>query len=55
MAQRAGATTVEERGSHAIYVSHPQAVAALIAQAARAVQAAVESRGDQPESGHAGP
>lgn len=35
MAKRAGATTVEVEGSHAIYVSQPQAVAALIAQAAR--------------------
>jgi pimeloyl-ACP methyl ester carboxylesterase len=35
MAQRAGATVVEERGSHAIYVSKPQAVAALIERAAK--------------------
>ncbi len=55
MAQRAGATTVEERGSHAIYVSRPQAVAALIAEAVRAVQTAEASRGRAPESGHAGP
>jgi len=34
MAERAGATVIEEAGSHAIYVSKPHAVAALIAQAA---------------------
>jgi pimeloyl-ACP methyl ester carboxylesterase len=36
MAQRAGATVVEAPGSHAIYVSKPQAVASLIEQAASA-------------------
>jgi len=36
MSQRAGATVVEAKGSHAIYVSQPAAVAALIDQAARA-------------------
>ncbi len=35
MAKRIGATTVEERGSHAIYVSKPEAVAALIENAAQ--------------------
>ena len=35
MAARAGAVVVEARGSHAIYVSQPNAVAALISQAAR--------------------
>ena len=30
MSKRAGSTVVEEKGSHAIYVSRPQAVAALI-------------------------
>ena len=34
MAKRAGATTAEVPGSHAIYVSNPNAVAALIARAA---------------------
>lgn len=34
MAKRAGATVVEARGSHAIYVSQPQAVAKIIEQAA---------------------
>ena len=34
MAQRAGATVAEVPGSHAIYVSNPKAVAALIAKAA---------------------
>jgi pimeloyl-ACP methyl ester carboxylesterase len=36
MSKRAGATVVEAQGSHAIYVSRPAAVAALIEQAARA-------------------
>jgi pimeloyl-ACP methyl ester carboxylesterase len=35
MAERAGATTTEVSGSHAIYVSQPRAVAELIAEAAR--------------------
>lgn len=34
MAKRAGATVAEAKGSHAIYVSQPEAVADLIAQAA---------------------
>src|SRR5688500_17181992 len=37
MSERAGATEIEAAGSHAIYVSQPQAVAALIRQAAEAV------------------
>ena len=40
MSKRAGATVVEVKGSHAIYVSQPTAVAALIEQAARKVKAA---------------
>ena len=35
MAVRAGATIAEEAGSHAIYVSKSEAVAALIVKAAR--------------------
>ncbi|MFJ6081425.1 alpha/beta fold hydrolase [Streptomyces sp. NPDC092369] len=34
MAERAGATVTETPGSHAVYVSHPEAVAELIKQAA---------------------
>jgi pimeloyl-ACP methyl ester carboxylesterase len=34
MSKRAGATVVEAKGSHAIYVSQPQSVAAIIAKAA---------------------
>jgi pimeloyl-ACP methyl ester carboxylesterase len=34
MAQRAHATVVETPGSHSVYVSHPEAVASLIKQAA---------------------
>ena len=39
MSQRAGATVVEVKGSHAIYVSQPQAVASLIEKAAKGVPA----------------
>jgi hypothetical protein len=39
MAARAGATVAEAAGSHAIYISKPEAVAALIAQAANSVSA----------------
>ena len=39
MATRAGATVAEAAGSHAIYVSKPQAVAALIDKAAKSVSA----------------
>jgi hypothetical protein len=35
MAKRAGSTVVEVAGSHAIYVSQPNAVAAFIEKAAR--------------------
>jgi pimeloyl-ACP methyl ester carboxylesterase len=40
MSQRAGSTVVEIAGSHAIYVSQPNAVAALIEKAAGQVKAA---------------
>jgi pimeloyl-ACP methyl ester carboxylesterase len=40
MSKRAGSTVVEVKGSHAIYVSKPEAVAALIDKAARAVKVA---------------
>jgi len=40
MSKRAGSTVVEVAGSHAIYVSQPKAVAALIEKAARGVKAA---------------
>jgi len=33
MAKRAGATVIETPGSHAVYVSQPQAVTSLIDQA----------------------
>jgi pimeloyl-ACP methyl ester carboxylesterase len=38
MAKRAGSTVVEAKGSHSIYVSQPEAVAALIEQAAKSVK-----------------
>jgi pimeloyl-ACP methyl ester carboxylesterase len=41
MSERAGSTVVEAAGSHAIYVSQPNAVAAIIEKAAGAVKAAV--------------
>ena len=37
MSARAGANVVEAKGSHAIYVSQPEAVAALIEKAARSI------------------
>jgi pimeloyl-ACP methyl ester carboxylesterase len=40
MSKRAGATVVEVKGSHAVYVSQPGAVAGLIAKAANAVAVA---------------
>src|SRR6266481_693838 len=40
MSKRAGSTVAEVKGSHAIYVSQPGAVAALIKQAAEGVKAA---------------
>jgi pimeloyl-ACP methyl ester carboxylesterase len=39
MATRAGATVAETAGSHAIYGSKPEAVAALIVKAAKSVSA----------------
>jgi pimeloyl-ACP methyl ester carboxylesterase len=39
MAKRAGSQVTEVSGSHAVYVSQPGAVAALIAKAANAVLA----------------
>lgn len=36
MSERAGAAVTEAAGSHAVYVSQPQAVADLIMQAAEA-------------------
>jgi pimeloyl-ACP methyl ester carboxylesterase len=38
MSKRAGSTVVEVKGSHAIYLSQPEAVAALVEQAARSVK-----------------
>jgi pimeloyl-ACP methyl ester carboxylesterase len=43
MSQRAGSTITEVPGSHSIYVSQPQAVAAIIKQAAAGVKAAAKS------------
>ena len=40
MSERAGSTVVEAPGSHAIYVSQPDAVATLITQAAQSLHAA---------------
>jgi pimeloyl-ACP methyl ester carboxylesterase len=40
MSKRAGSMVVEVQGSHAVYVSQPKAVAALIAKAAHSVAVA---------------
>ena len=40
MSKRAGSVVVEVKGSHAIYVSQPKAVAALVEQAAKSVKTA---------------
>jgi pimeloyl-ACP methyl ester carboxylesterase len=40
MSERAGSTVVEVKGSHAVYVSKPQAVVALIEKAAQGVRSA---------------
>jgi pimeloyl-ACP methyl ester carboxylesterase len=40
MSKRAGSTVVEAKGSHSIYVSQPQSVAAIITKAAAGVIAA---------------
>jgi predicted RNA binding protein YcfA (HicA-like mRNA interferase family) len=37
MAKRAGSTVVEQKGSHAVYVLSPRAVATLIETASKAV------------------
>jgi len=42
MSKRAGSTVVEVKGSHAVYVSQPQAVAQIIEEAARGALAAEE-------------
>ena len=41
MSKRAGSTVVEAKGSHAVYVSKPEAVAALIEKAADGVRSAM--------------
>ncbi len=42
MSKRAGATVTEVRGSHAVYVSKPEAVVALIKKAAKGLNAAAQ-------------
>jgi len=42
MSKRAGSTVVEAKGSHAVYVSQPRAVADLIAKAANSVALATQ-------------
>jgi pimeloyl-ACP methyl ester carboxylesterase len=46
MSTRAGSTVVEAKGSHAVYVSQPQAVAAIIVKAAHG--AALVTRSSLP-------
>ena len=45
MSKRASATVVEVKGSHAVYVSQPQAVAHIIEEAARGALAASKESG----------
>ena len=45
MSKRAGATVVEVKGSHAIYVSQPQAVAHIIEVAAKGALVAAQEKG----------
>jgi hypothetical protein len=45
MATRAGATVAEAAGSHAIYVSKPEVVAALIAKAAKSMSSQMAAAG----------
>jgi hypothetical protein len=45
MSKRAGSTVVEVKGSHAVYVSQPQAVADLIERAATGALAAGKEKG----------
>ncbi|MGH9200225.1 MAG: alpha/beta fold hydrolase, partial [Vicinamibacterales bacterium] len=42
MSKRAGSTVVEVKGSHAVYVSQPQAVASIIEKAATGVALATK-------------
>jgi pimeloyl-ACP methyl ester carboxylesterase len=44
MSKRAGSTVVEVKGSHAVYVSRPDAVAALIEKAAQGVTTTTAAR-----------
>ena len=44
MSKRAGAKVVETKGSHAVYVSHPAPVAALIEQAAATITTTTASK-----------
>ena len=46
MSKRAGTTVVEVKGSHAIYVSQPQAVAHIIEAAAKGALAAEKEKGE---------
>ena len=41
MSKRAGSTVADSKGSHAIYVSQPKAVASLIERAAEGVEMAI--------------
>jgi pimeloyl-ACP methyl ester carboxylesterase len=42
MSKRAGSTVVEVKGSHAVYISQPQAVASIIEKAAKGVASATK-------------
>jgi hypothetical protein len=49
VATRAGATIAEAAGSHAIYVSKPEVVAALVAQAVKSMASKLQ-RNQQPSA-----
>src|SRR5260221_9871038 len=48
MSKRAGATVVEVKSSHAVYVSHPQAVAHIIEEAARGASVSAKEGATSP-------
>jgi hypothetical protein len=53
MSKRAGSTVVEVKGSHAIYVSQPEAVAEFIKKAARAFRRSSSDHVDACRAPHA--
>jgi hypothetical protein len=52
MSKRAGATVVESKGSHAVYVSRPQAVASIIQSASKGCRGGNEVTGSSRDETH---